>query len=136
MLSAIILAASALAIPFESSPAPEKPAASAPATMLETSFEFAEREGSYQLNALLFDLSAGTRASTPIASCRSIDIASFEETAFGTPVSCDGVSFSFDVRDGAVLVDAASPQPPIALRRLSPGRVFVNGMPLLIEASR
>lgn len=136
MFPAIIFAASALAIPFESSLAPERPVAAAPTATLETSFEFAEHEGGYQLNALVFDLAAGTRASTPIAACKRIDIASFEETAFGTPVRCDGVSFSFDVRDGAVLVDAASPQPPIALRRLEPGRVVVNGMPLFIEASR
>ena len=71
MFPAIIFAASALAIPFESSPAPERPVAAAPTATLETSFEFAEHEGGYQLNALVFDLAAGTRAPTPIAACSS-----------------------------------------------------------------
>lgn len=132
MFLAVLLAASGLPIPF-GTPSEPAPAATRDAPRIETSFEFAENPRGYQLNALVFDLHDGGHRSIPISACQSIDVDSFSADDFGTPVTCDGVSYSFDLRGPALVVDGAGAQTSVEVQRFDQGRVWVNGMPLLIE---
>ena len=137
MLIETVLLASSLAIPFGDKPAAERTAPQKDLPRYETSFEFAEIPGGYALNAIVIELTADRKTSRPIAKCRTIDLDSFEETLFGTPVLCNGISYTFDVRKGEILVDASRPKSrPTIVKHLAPGHAIVNGMPLLIEASR
>ncbi|MAU98810.1 MAG: hypothetical protein CMP81_23500 [Fulvimarina sp.] len=132
-----VLLAGAIAIPFSDGPQRDPaPAAGEPARF-ETAFEFAEIPGGYRLNAIVIDLATGERGSTPIGDCRTINLDSFAEDTFGTPVVCNGVNYSFDVRKGQIVVDASPGRvAPKLVRKLAPGHALVNGTPLLIETGR
>ncbi|MER0237290.1 hypothetical protein [Fulvimarina sp. MAC8] len=137
MLAALAFAASSMAIPFESAPAPGLDAApSGRFQNYEMSFEFDERQTGYQLNAVVFDLIAGSQEKTAVSSCRTIDIDSFSESDFGTPVLCNGVTYDFDIQRGSIVAVPMGGGKPVEVKRLSPGRAVVNGMPLLIKADR
>ncbi|MCB8837305.1 hypothetical protein [Aurantimonas sp. VKM B-3413] len=137
MLIETMLLASSLAIPFGDNPPVERSAPQKDPPRYETSFEFAEIPGGYALNAIVVDLTADSHTSRPVAKCRTIDLDSFQEALFGTPVLCNGVSYTFDVRKGEIVVDAATPRSrPTIVKHLAPGHAVVNGMTLLIEASR
>ncbi|MBO0903446.1 hypothetical protein [Jiella sonneratiae] len=136
MLETVFLAG-AIAIPFSDSPAPDPSAANTPLARYETAFEFAEITGGYRLNAIVIDLETGERVSKPIGDCRTINLNSFSESTFGTPVACNGVNYSFDVRRGQIVVDGSpGKRPPKVVRQLKPGHALVNGLPLLIEKGR
>lgn len=134
MLLQTVLLAGAIAIPFSDAPAPDPKLPTADLPHFETAFEFAEITGGYRLNAIVIDLATGERASTPIGDCRTINLDSFSEGPFGTPVVCNGVNYSFDVRKGQIVVDAEPSRTPAkVVRKLEPGHTLVNGTPLLIE---
>ena len=135
MLLQTVFLAGAIAIPFSDAPAQDPASPPGDLPRFETAFEFAEISGGYRLNAIVIDLATGKRGSTPIGDCRTINLDSFSEGTFGTPVVCNGVSYSFDVRRGQIVVDAApGRKPPKVVRSLRPGHVLVNGTPLLIES--
>ncbi|MCQ0987798.1 hypothetical protein [Jiella marina] len=136
MLLSSILLAGAIAIPFSDAPAPGGNSAPADIARYETMFEFAESDGGYRLNAVVVDLATGNHRSVAIGDCRTININSFEEGLFGTPVVCNGVDYSFDVRQGEIVVDASTGGRPAIIQKLEAGHAMINGMPLLIEASR
>ncbi|MDY8110112.1 hypothetical protein U0C82_13275 [Fulvimarina sp. 2208YS6-2-32] len=137
MLATLVFLASSTAIPFGSPPAEASdPPAAGSHARLELAFEFAERPEGYVLNAIVLDERTGTRSKTAVGSCRTIDIDSFTDTDFGTPVICDGVTYTFDIADGTIVAGPIEGGQAVAVKHLLPGRVFVNGVPLLIEADR
>lgn len=137
MLLQTVLLAGAIAIPFSDAPADKPVPPSRDLPRFETAFEFAEIQNGYRLNAIVIDLETGERGSTSIGECRTINLDSFSEGPFGTPVVCNGVNYSFDVRAGRIVVDAEPRRhPPKVVRTLRPGHVLVNGTPLLIEGQR
>ncbi|WAP67923.1 hypothetical protein [Jiella pelagia] len=134
MLLQTVFLAGAIAIPFSDPPAGNSASSPGDLPRFETAFEFAEISNGYRLNAIVIDLETGERRSTAISECRTINLDSFSEGLFGTPVVCNGVNYSFDVRAGQIVVDAEpGRRPPKVVRSLQPGHILVNGTPLLIE---
>ncbi|MEX6505494.1 hypothetical protein [Jiella sp. M17.18] len=137
MLIETVLLASSLAIPFGDKPAHDKVEQHKQLPRFETSFEFAEIAGGYLLNAVVIDLLTDARTSVPISKCRTIDIQSFQENLFGTPVVCNGVTYTFDVRKGGIIVAPSHKRlRPKLVKHLMPGHAIVDGMPLFIKANR
>ena len=137
MLLQTVILAGAIAIPFSDAPRQNPAPATRDLARFETAFEFAEIPGGYRLNAIVVDLVDGTRVGTPIGDCQTINLDSFTEGPFGTPVICNGVNYSFDVRHGQIVVDAMpGSRTPKVVRKLRPGHALINGTPLLIEAGQ
>ncbi|TFF20455.1 hypothetical protein E3C22_16210 [Jiella endophytica] len=136
MLQTVLLAG-AIAIPFADTPQQKPTSSEGELARFETAFEFAEIPGGYRLNAIVIDLADGASQSTPIGNCKTINLDSFSEGLFGTPVVCNGINYSFDVRQGQIVVDASPGRLPAkVVRKLKPGHALINGTPLLIERGR
>lgn len=126
-----LLLAAGMAIPF-GQPAPE-PVKPADLRQYDLRFEFVEGEGGYDLNAVVIDMTSGAVDVVPIARCATIDIEAFSESLFGTPVTCDGQSYVFDVTGLDLVVSGT--QAPRAIKSFAPGHAVFNGIPILMEAT-
>ena len=131
--AALVLAAG-LTIPFGE----KSPPAPGPASLPEygLAFEFVEDERGYTLNALVQDRATRVVESTTISRCNAIDIESFAEGLFGSPVRCDGVNYVFDTRGTAIIVVPSDARPSRRVKILQPGHAILNGIPLLMETAR
>ncbi|HCQ36829.1 MAG TPA: hypothetical protein DIU19_13020 [Alcanivorax sp.] len=131
--AALVLAAG-LTIPFGE----KSPPATAPAPLPEygLAFEFVEEERGYTLNALVQDRATRKVESTTINRCDAIDIESFSEGLFGSPVRCDGVNYVFETEGTAIVVESSDTKPSRRVKILPPGHAILNGIPLLMETAR
>ncbi len=129
MPATLLIAAAGLAIPFGSPPA------SAPADTslveMSASFEFAETDQGFDLNAVVERHDSGLIDRVRIDHCRTIDIDSFNEDLFGTPALCDGRRYVFDVV-GRRLVAVAGAREQDVLE-IAATHLVLNGVPLMVE---
>lgn len=105
-----------------------------PPTVLSLHFELVEQTHGYDLNAVILDRSTGSLHSAKIRRCNTVDLDAFDASSrslFATPVLCDGRSYSFDTLGERIAV--VGPRRNYILRGLPPGRVVLNGVPLLVE---
>ena len=131
MMADLLVLASVIAIPFgdpvEVETAPTERA------NYEAAFEFVETEAGYTLSALWASSAQADFQVSELATCRTIDIEAFAEGVFGTPVSCNGETYEFDLQGASIVVQSSATADAQVIQTLAPGPVMINGVPLLIE---
>ncbi len=103
-------------------------------TAVSLHFELVEQKHGYDLNAVVLDRSTGSLRTAKIRRCDTVDLDAFDASSrslFATPVLCDGRSYSFDMLGERIAV--VGPRRNYILQGLPPGRVVLNGVPVLVE---
>lgn len=127
----LLILATGLAIPF-GEPARIATEPTEPARY-EAAFEFVEQDEGYVLNALVMEAAAEGHQSSKLADCGTIDIESFSDGLFGTPVRCNDATYEFDLQGQTIVVQNSETGDAHIIRTLAPGPAVINGIALLIE---
>lgn len=128
MTAKLIILAAGMAIPF-GSPQVEAPRPHALAE-LSLSFEFAETDLGFDLNAIVEDHTADEVHRIAVDSCGAIDIDSFDEDLFGTPAICDGRRYVFDLVGNRLVVLGGEEEQE--LMTVEATHVVLNGVPMMV----